>query len=137
MVISDLICSDADLQLRLGQDLIQRAAKNVLERDAIRQTALDKTVTAIAGRLVSPVPEASQTPALLKDPVTIKACALLMFRAFGTDGDAWEKRRQLLEAEWLSIVSGNAAATSGGGSGGGTTTPVVRAQLTSVRIGRR
>ena len=140
MVITDVICSDADLQVRLGGPVIDRACKSVADRDALRQVALDDTVRAYGERLVNPITETTlaATPAILKRPVTARACALIMMRAFGVEGDSWEKRRELYQLEWEAIVAGQSADTSGGGSsGGGTTTDVVRAPAISVRVYRR
>lgn len=136
MVITDTICSDADLQVRLGGSVIERACKSVADRDALRQVALDDTVRAYGERVVDPIPEASLNAATLKRPVTARTCALIMMRAFGVEGDSWEKRRELYQAEWEAIVSGQSATTD---SGGGTTTPteVVRTPAISVRAYRR
>lgn len=135
MVISDAICSDADLQIRLG-DIVVRAVKDLVHRDALRQVALDDTVRAYGERVVNPIAEGSLTPAILKRPVTARACAIILLRAFEVEGDGWEKRREIFQLEWEGIVTGQSA-TSDGGTGGGTTTEVVRAPVLSVRTSRR
>lgn len=140
MVVDDTICSDADLQLRLGPDILNRACKDIAQRDALRQVALDDTVLAYSERANNPLPEASLNATILKRPVTARACALILMRAFEVEGDAWEKRRQLYQLEWQAIVSGVSGVTSsssGSGSSGGSSATVVRDAVVSVRMNRR
>ena len=137
MVITDAICADSDLQIRLGSEILRRACQSIPDRDALRQVALDDTVRAYGERVVNPILESSLNAAILKRPVTARACALIMMRAFGVEGDGWEKRRSLYQLEWEAIVAGQSADTSGGGSSGGTTTDVVRTPAISVRGYRR